>query len=44
MIPVVMKQEIVGDDYAELAEHNDLGTTDLPWHFDYFDEDADLES
>ncbi len=44
MIQVVLTQEIVGNDFAELAENFDLGTTELPWHFDYFDEDADTES
>jgi len=47
MIPVVLTQEIVGDDYVELAENFDLGALgarELPWHFDYFDEDGDAES
>lgn len=44
MIPVVLKQEVVGIDFVELAEANDLGATSLPWHFDYFEEDDDLES
>ena len=44
MVGVVLKQEVVGIDYHELAEANDLGATELPWHFDYFEEDADPES
>ncbi len=44
MIPVVLKQEVVGDDFFELAEANDLGVQEQPWHFDYFEEDADSES
>jgi hypothetical protein len=43
MVHTVLTQEVVGNDFAELAESFDLGTRSLPWHFDYFDEDEDVD-